>query len=198
MPLKEKQREGTIPKANLLLVGDKGSGKLSFIESVYAALGGIGRINDTHLVLVSILNLHRLNDLPKLTFTKLRGFHGAFSTGVACQQGALTLPDTWFRPPLWDSLVLHLLRPDSSNLPCLYLTFHLEYPFVLSFSFIISVENLSYTCIHVQMFIETAHRIILVLSFLYVLFYDQVAERNIFYIIKFELALATLLYEVSD
>ena len=26
-------------------------------------------------------------------------FHGAFATGVACQQGTLTLLDTWFRPP---------------------------------------------------------------------------------------------------
>ena len=76
--------------------------------------------------------LHRFNDLPKLTFTEFRGFHGAFATGVACQQGALTLPDTWFRPPLWYLLVLQLLRPDSSNLPCLYSTFHLEYPLVLS------------------------------------------------------------------
>ena len=47
----------------------------------------------------------------------LSGFHGAFAKGVACQQGTLTLPDTWFRPPLWDLLVLQLLRPDSSNLP---------------------------------------------------------------------------------
>ena len=39
---------------------------------------------------------------------------------------------TWFRPPLWDLLVLQLLRPDSSNLPCLYSTFRLEYPLVLS------------------------------------------------------------------
>ena len=76
--------------------------------------------------------LHRLNDLPKLTFTKFRGFHGAFATGVACQQGALTLPDTWFRPPFWDLLMLQLLRPNSSILPCLYSTFHLEYPLVLS------------------------------------------------------------------
>ena len=30
---------------------------------------------------------------------------GAFSTGVAYKQGTLTLPDTWFRPPLWDLLV---------------------------------------------------------------------------------------------
>ena len=28
----------------------------------------------------------------------MSGFHGAFATGVACQQGTLTLPDTWFRP----------------------------------------------------------------------------------------------------
>ena len=62
----------------------------------------------------------------------ISGFHGTFATGVACQQGTLTLQDTWFRPPLWDLLVLQLLRPDSSNLPCLYSTFHLEYPLVLS------------------------------------------------------------------
>ena len=51
---------------------------------------------------------------------------------VACQQGAITLPDTWFRPPFWDLLMLQLLRPNSSNLPCLYSTLHLEYPLVLS------------------------------------------------------------------
>ena len=55
----------------------------------------------------------------------MSGFHGAFATGVACQQGTLTLPDTWFRPPFWDLLMLQLLRPNSSNLPCLYSTFHL-------------------------------------------------------------------------
>ena len=62
----------------------------------------------------------------------MSGFHRAFETGVACQQGTLTLPDTWFRPPFWDLLMLQLLRPNSSNLPCLYSTFHLEYPLVLS------------------------------------------------------------------
>ena len=62
----------------------------------------------------------------------MSGFHGAFATGVARQQGTLTLPDTWFRPPLWDLLLLQLLRPDSSILPCLYSNFHLEYPLVLS------------------------------------------------------------------
>ena len=68
------------------------------------------------------LGLHRI----------MSGFHGAFATGVASQQGTLTLPDTWFRPPFWDLLMLQLLRPNSSNLPCLYSTFHLEYPLVLS------------------------------------------------------------------
>ena len=68
------------------------------------------------------LDLHRI----------MSGFHGAFATGVASQQGTLTLPDTWFRPPLWDLLMLQLLRPNSSNLPCLYSTFHFEYPLVLS------------------------------------------------------------------
>ena len=62
----------------------------------------------------------------------MSGCHGAFATGVASQQGTLTLPNTWFRPPFWDLLVLQLLRPDSSNLPCLYSTFHLEHPLVLS------------------------------------------------------------------
>ena len=68
------------------------------------------------------LDLHRF----------MSGFHGSFATGVASQQGTLTLPDTWFRPPFWDLLMLQLLRPNSSNLPCLYSTFHLEYPLVLS------------------------------------------------------------------
>ena len=67
------------------------------------------------------LDLHRI----------MSGFHGAFATGVASQQGTLTLPDTWFRPPFWNLLMLQLLRPNSSNLPCLYSTFHLEYPLVL-------------------------------------------------------------------
>ena len=68
------------------------------------------------------LDLHRI----------MSGLHGTFETDVACQQGTLILPDTWFRPPFWDLLVLQLLRPDSSNLPCLYWTFHIEYPLVLS------------------------------------------------------------------
>ena len=68
------------------------------------------------------LDLHRI----------ISGFHGAFATGVASQQETLTFRDTWFRPPFWDLLMLQLLRPNSSNFPCLYSTFYLEYPLVLS------------------------------------------------------------------
>ena len=81
--------------------------------------------------------------VPNLTFTELRGFHGAFATGVASQQGALTLPDTWFRPQFWDLLMLQLLRPNSSNLPYLYSTFHLKYPLVLSRFYLEGVLPLS-------------------------------------------------------
>ena len=85
------------------------------------------------------LDLHRI----------MSGFHGVFATGVASQQGTLTLLDTWFRPSFWDLLMLQLLRPNSSNLPCLYSTFHLEYPlvlsrFCLSLSAFLKVNNLSY------------------------------------------------------
>ena len=40
------------------------------------------------------LDLHRI----------MSGFHGAFSTDMASQQGTLTLPDTWFRPLFWTCL----------------------------------------------------------------------------------------------
>ena len=63
---------------------------------------------------------------------------------MASKQGTLTLPDTWFRPPFWDLLMLQLLRPNSSNLPCLYSTFHLEYPLVLSRFYLFITEKLEY------------------------------------------------------
>ena len=77
-------------------------------------------------------------DLHRIT----SGFHGALATSVACQQGTLTLPDTWLRPPFWDLQMLQLLRPNSSHLPCLYSTFHLEYPLVLSrFCFVLIFQE---------------------------------------------------------
>ena len=78
--------------------------------------------------------LHQLHDLyNELDLHRITsGFYRAFVTGVAYQQGTLTLPDTWFRPPIWDLLMLQLLRPEFTNLSCLYSTFHFEYPSVLS------------------------------------------------------------------
>ena len=43
--------------------------------------------------------LNRINDRTERDLHRIkRGSHWAFATGVACQQGALSLPDTWFRP----------------------------------------------------------------------------------------------------
>ena len=53
----------------------------------------------------------------------------AFANGMPA--GALTLPDTKFRPPFCDLLMLLLLRPIFPNLPCPFSNFHLEYPSVL-------------------------------------------------------------------
>ena len=63
------------------------------------------------------LDLHRITS----------GFHGTFATGVAFQWGTLTLPDTWFRPPFQNLLMLQLLRPVFLNMPYLFLTLNLEY-----------------------------------------------------------------------
>ena len=84
----------------------------------------------------------------------MSGFHGAFATGVASQQGTLTLPDTWFRPPFWDLLMLQLLRPNYSNLPCLYSTFHLEYPLVLSRFYFFALGWKETVSISVQLHID--------------------------------------------
>ena len=67
------------------------------------------------------------HDLHRIT----SGYHEAFATGVACQQGTLTLPDTLFRPTFWDLFMLQLLRPVFPNLPCLFSTFHRRYPSAL-------------------------------------------------------------------
>ena len=91
-------------------------------------------------ILNDILTLDRqwlLNrsDFPPISLPWCRAWpspNGAFATGVTCQQGTLFLLDTLLRPPFWDLLMFKLLRPDSPNLPCLYSTFHLEYPLVIS------------------------------------------------------------------
>ena len=119
----------------------------SSFRKFYGRYGGLIQQYEVSLsrMLIDILILDQQwlpnqSDFPPISWPWYRawpspimsGFHGAFATGVACQQGTLTLPDTWFRPPFWDLLMLQLLRPNSSNLPCLFSTFHLEYPLVLS------------------------------------------------------------------
>ena len=46
--------------------------------------------------------------------------------------------------PFWDLLMLQFLRPDSSNFPCLYSTFHLECPFLLSWFCLSSVFSIGF------------------------------------------------------
>ena len=86
--------------------------------------------------------LPNLSDFPPISWHWYRawpspimsGFHGAFATDMACQQGTLTLPDTWFRPPLWVCLcsncwdqiprTCHVFtRLFTSNVPCYFLDF---------------------------------------------------------------------------
>ena len=49
-------------------------------------------------------------------------FRGAFTTGVACQQGTFTLLDSWFRPLLGIAYA-----PIVPNMLCLFPTFPFEY-----------------------------------------------------------------------
>ena len=53
--------------------------------------------------------------IPDLTITKLQVvsiyLFLLIATGVASLQGRLTLPDTWFRSPVGDLLMLQLLKP---------------------------------------------------------------------------------------
>ena len=70
--------------------------------------------------------------IPSLTFTEL--WVVSVSICNLCDMPAgNAYPSGHLVPsPFLDLLVLHLLRPDSSNLSCLYSTFPLEYPLVLS------------------------------------------------------------------
>ena len=74
--------------------------------------GGGGLVYMLWLLRPVYRTLHWFNDRTELDLKRIkRGFHGAFAMGVACQQGALTLKDTWFCPPFGDVLMLQLLRP---------------------------------------------------------------------------------------
>ena len=59
------------------------------------------------------LDLHRI----------MSGFHWAFATDMACQQGTLTLPDTWFRPPFLRPECHVFTRLCTLNTPWYFLDF---------------------------------------------------------------------------
>ena len=58
---------------------------------------------------------YRIWHSPKFTLPTWRGFNRIYATGVACQQGTLTPPDTWSCPTLGLACVL-MLRPISPEL----------------------------------------------------------------------------------
>ena len=51
---------------------------------------------------------------------------------VACQQGTLTVSDTWFHPPILGIACVPIVETRFLELAMSYSTFRLEYPLVLS------------------------------------------------------------------
>ena len=70
--------------------------------------------------------------IPSLTSTDYEWFPWSICNGCGMPAGNAYPSGHLVPSPFWDLLMLQLLRPNSSNLPCLYSTFHLEYPLVLS------------------------------------------------------------------
>ena len=91
------------------------------------------------------LSTNFMTFIPNLTFTELWVVSMEHLQRVwLASRERLPFRDTWFRPHFRDLLMLQLLRPNSSNLPCLYSTFHIEYPLVLSrfcFFFLVLITN---------------------------------------------------------
>ena len=76
--------------------------------------------------------LPNITILTKVTLPNWKGFNWIYATGLACQQGTLTPPDTWFRP-IWDLHIFYLLRPILfPNLSLFVRTMHFKHPSVLS------------------------------------------------------------------
>ena len=77
---------------------------------------------------------HQLYDLyTDLDFHRIyEWFLWSIFNGCGMPAGSANPSGHLVRPPYLDLLMLQLLIPDCKNLPCLYSTFHLEYPSVLS------------------------------------------------------------------
>ena len=70
--------------------------------------------------------------IPSLTLIDYEWFPWSICNGCGMPAGNAYPSGHLVQSPLWDLLMRQLLRPNSSNLPCLFSTFHLEYPLVLS------------------------------------------------------------------
>ena len=83
----------------------------------------------------------------KVDFYRIERFSWSICDRCAMPAGSTYPSGHLVRPPFWDLLMLQLLRPNSSNLPCLYSTFHLEHPLVLSrFCFVPLSEEFASVC----------------------------------------------------
>ena len=70
--------------------------------------------------------------ISSLTFTDYEWFPWSICNGVwHASRERLPFRTPGSVPNCGTCLCFQLLRPDSSNLPCLYSTFHLEYPLIL-------------------------------------------------------------------
>ena len=111
----------------------------------------------TNSDLPSDQSLHQFHDLyTELHLQRIMsGFHGGFASGVAYQQGTLTLTETWFRPPFWDLLMLQFLRPDSSNLQCLYPWYFLDFAWYIYSLFLFRIRG-QWSKSHARLFCKTS------------------------------------------
>ena len=77
---------------------------------------------------------HQFRDLDiELDLHRITGsFRGVFAMDVACQQGTLTLPDTWFHSPLLKLAYPRIVETIFPELVLVFSTFEFEYPSVLS------------------------------------------------------------------
>ena len=79
-----------------------------------------------------LLSTNFMTLIPSLTFTELRVVPKGVCNGCGMQAGNAYRSRHLVPSRFWDLLMIQLLRPVFSNLPCLFSTFHLEYPSLLS------------------------------------------------------------------
>ena len=99
--------------------------KFSFLSSIFFIFGGLWPTDQTLQQFHdpdTKIDLHRI----------ISAFHGAFATGVVCQQRTLTLPDAWFRTMSWALAYATIVKTRFPEPAVSFLDFSLECPSVLS------------------------------------------------------------------